>query len=59
MAGLDVRVVTSAGETIKTPLPGAGAPNPYCANFKPGENNAEDPSLSASTLSLESFAPFI
>ena len=43
MAGLDVRVVTSAGETIKTPLPGAGKPNPYCANFKPGENNAEDP----------------
>jgi competence protein ComEC len=43
MAGLDVRVVTSAGETIKTPLPGAGGPNPYCANFKPGENNAEDP----------------
>jgi beta-lactamase superfamily II metal-dependent hydrolase len=43
MAGLDVRVVTSAGETIQTPLPGAGAPNPYCANFKPGENNAEDP----------------
>jgi beta-lactamase superfamily II metal-dependent hydrolase len=43
MAGLDVRVVTSAGETIKTPLPGAGKPNPYCASFKPGENNAEDP----------------
>lgn len=43
MAGLDVRVVTSAGETIKTPLSGAGGPNPYCASFKPGENNAEDP----------------
>src|SRR3989442_1204932 len=43
MAGLDVQVVTSAGETIKTPLPGAGGLNPYCANFKPGENNAEDP----------------
>ena len=26
VAGLDVRVVTSAGETIKTPLPGAGRP---------------------------------
>src|SRR5215471_17959633 len=33
--GLDVRIVTSAGETIKTPLPGAGKPNPYCAQFKP------------------------
>src|SRR2546426_7828443 len=43
MAGLDVRVVTSAGETIKTPLSGAGGANPYCATFKPGENNAEDP----------------
>jgi len=35
VAGLDVRVVTSAGESIKTPLPGAGRPNPYCATFKP------------------------
>jgi competence protein ComEC len=43
ISGLEVRVVTSAGETIKTPLPGAGMPNPYCANFKPGDNNAEDP----------------
>src|SRR5689334_16961908 len=43
MAGLDVQVVTSAGETIKTPLAGAGQPNPYCASFKPGDNNIEDP----------------
>jgi beta-lactamase superfamily II metal-dependent hydrolase len=43
VAGLDVQVVTSAGETIKTALPGAGGPNPYCASFKPGDNNAEDP----------------
>jgi len=43
IAGLDVVVVTSAGETIKTALPGAGGANPYCASFKPGENNAEDP----------------
>jgi competence protein ComEC len=43
VAGLDVQVVASAGETIKTALPGAGAPNPYCAGFKPGPNNAEDP----------------
>ena len=35
VAGLDVRVVTSAGETIKSPLPGAGKPNPYCANSSP------------------------
>jgi hypothetical protein len=27
----------SAGEAIKTSLPGAGRPNPYCASFKPQE----------------------
>jgi competence protein ComEC len=43
ITGLDVRVVTSAGQVIKTPLPGAGKPNPYCANFKAADNNAEDP----------------
>jgi beta-lactamase superfamily II metal-dependent hydrolase len=43
VSGLDIRVVTSAGAVIKTPLHGAGAANPYCANFKPGDNNAEDP----------------
>lgn len=43
MNGMDVRVVTSAGATIKAPLAGAGKPNPFCAAFKPGENNAEDP----------------
>ena len=35
ISGLDVRIVASAAETIKTPLPGAGQPNPYCASFKP------------------------
>ncbi len=43
VAGLDVLVVTSAGQTIKAALPGAGQPNPSCASFKAGENNAEDP----------------
>jgi beta-lactamase superfamily II metal-dependent hydrolase len=43
VAGLDVLVVTSAGETIKAALPGAGKANPYCASFKPGDHNAEDP----------------
>jgi hypothetical protein len=42
VAGLDVQVVTSAGETIKAALPGAGAPNPYCASFKPGDKYDED-----------------
>jgi competence protein ComEC len=43
IAASDVRVVTSAGQVIKTPLPGAGMANPFCANFKAGDNNAEDP----------------
>jgi len=43
VAGIDMLVVTSAGETIKSALPGAGRANPTCASFKAGENNAEDP----------------
>src|ERR1700694_2950439 len=43
VAGLDVQVVTSAGETIKTPVLGAGAPNPYCANYTPPQGTGEDP----------------
>jgi competence protein ComEC len=34
VADLDVHIVASAGETIKTPLLGAGMPNPYCDAFK-------------------------
>ena len=43
IAGLDVLVLASAGQLIKAALPGAGQANASCANFKPGENNAEDP----------------
>jgi competence protein ComEC len=35
VAGLNVTVVASAGETIKTALPGAGQQNPLCAEYKP------------------------
>jgi competence protein ComEC len=35
MRGLDWTIVSSAGEVIKKPLPGAGAPNPECASFVP------------------------
>src|SRR5256885_11748130 len=37
MQGIDWRIVTSGGEAIKSPLPGAGGPNPSCAGFKPQE----------------------
>ncbi len=33
--GLDIQVIESAGQAITKPLPGAGAPNPACADFKP------------------------
>jgi competence protein ComEC len=34
VSGLDWRIVTAAGQAITSALPGAGAPNPYCAAFK-------------------------
>jgi beta-lactamase superfamily II metal-dependent hydrolase len=55
IAGLDVRVVTSAGMTIKTPLQGAGGPNPYCATFLKGDNNAEDPMSVGLVVALGKF----
>ena len=39
MKGLDWRIVTAAGDAIKTPLPGTGKANPYCASFKPRDQN--------------------
>src|ERR1700687_2305165 len=39
VSGLDWRLVSSAGEVIKAPLPGTGGPNPYCADFKPKDKN--------------------
>jgi beta-lactamase superfamily II metal-dependent hydrolase len=35
MTGLDIWVAASAGEIIDSPLPGAGAPNPYCEGYSP------------------------
>ena len=45
-AGAKVLVVTSAGQTLKTPIagaPGAGKPNPECADFKPRDESHVDP----------------
>jgi len=56
VAGLDWQIVASAGETIKTPLAGAGAPNPYCAAHKPKD---PDPSENAqSVASIVTFGKF-
>ena len=35
LKGVEWRFVTSARESIKNPLPGAGRPNRHCAGFKP------------------------
>ena len=48
-------MVASAGEVLKSSLPGAGKPNPYCANFKPGDNNAEDPQSVGSFIAFGKF----
>jgi competence protein ComEC len=39
ITGLDWRIVSAGGQILKSPLPGAGAPNPYCATFTKHETN--------------------
>jgi beta-lactamase superfamily II metal-dependent hydrolase len=47
IAGVDWRIVTSAGQAIASPLPGAGGPNPYCAAYKPQD---ADPTENAQSV---------
>ena len=49
VAGLDWRIVASAGEVLKSSLPGAGKANPYCADFKP-----QDPDKTENAQSVSS-----
>ncbi|HVZ60820.1 MAG TPA: MBL fold metallo-hydrolase [Terriglobales bacterium] len=58
VAGLDWRVVSSAGVGIKTPLPGAGAPNPYCASYKPIDEFSDGEENAASVASVVTFGRF-
>jgi competence protein ComEC len=41
-AGVNTRVIASAGQVIRTPLAGAGKPNPFCGPMKPLEAIPED-----------------
>ncbi len=50
IAGLDWRIVTSAGAVIKTPLPGAGQPNPYCATHKAQDVDTTDNAQSVGSV---------
>src|SRR5712692_4391451 len=47
--GLNVRVVSAAGNVLSRPLPGAGAPNPLCRDFVA---KAEDPTENARSVGL-------
>jgi len=49
MKGLDVTVLTAAGASMSSALPGAGQPNPECASVKPKE---ADPSENAQSVGL-------
>jgi hypothetical protein len=42
ITGMDVQIVSAASKTIMEPLPGAGAPNPLCADFQP-KDEMKDP----------------
>jgi beta-lactamase superfamily II metal-dependent hydrolase len=56
IAGLDWRIVTSGGDAIKTPLPGAGTPNSHCASFKP--QNTDTGENAQSVGSIVTFGDF-
>ena len=54
--GLDWQFVTSQGERITSPLPGAGAPNPECAqHVAQAVNNTEDKRSLGSVIALGRF----
>ncbi|MEO8076772.1 MAG: MBL fold metallo-hydrolase [Acidobacteriota bacterium] len=60
VTGLDWRVVASAGEVLKTPLAGAGTPNPACAGFTnavdiPTWRDPEDDQSVGSVITLGQF----
>jgi beta-lactamase superfamily II metal-dependent hydrolase len=50
VAGLDWRIVSSGGEVLKTSLPGAGAVNAACANFKPQDEDKSENAQSVGSI---------
>ena len=49
LAGVEVTVMTSGGEAIRSPMSGGGTPNPYCATF---ERQAEDRGENAQSVGV-------
>jgi beta-lactamase superfamily II metal-dependent hydrolase len=47
--GIDVKVLSAGGKVIDAPLPGAGQPNPECANFQMKD---PDPSENAQSVGM-------
>ena len=54
-AGVETRVIASAGQVIAKPLSGAGKPNPFCTPMKPVEAIPED---TQSVATLFTFGKF-
>ncbi len=48
--GVDVLVLTSAGEVIKSPIKGAGSPNPFCSSTASKSPDASENSQSVGLL---------
>jgi len=60
-AGASVEVVTSAGQSLKTPIAGApraGKPNPACADFTPRDESRVDPDNHQSVGVVISYGKF-
>jgi competence protein ComEC len=57
VAGLDWRIVTAGGKSLKTPLAGGGKPNPACAGFTQKEIT-NDPENGQSVGSVVTFGQF-
>ena len=57
ITGFEWRVVSSAGQVLKTPLPGGGKPNPACAGFTPKDitNDPENGQSLGSVMILGQF----
>ena len=57
IAGVDWRIVSSAGSVLKTPLPGGGKPNAACAAFTP-KDITTDPENGQSVGSVVTLGQF-
>jgi beta-lactamase superfamily II metal-dependent hydrolase len=58
VTGLDWRIVTSAGQVLKAPLPGGGRPNPACATYQKKPDPTEPDDNAASVGSVVTYGQF-